>query len=199
MADQRSRMATVKREQEQYQLKVLDDARRSFIQRQKAAQEESLRDLDEDLEHKVQMREQETAMGLLDIEISALEAETRRARIAMALNKEDELLAVSRRNGTKSHPGRSGASFEAHALGPQNADSASPNMVVSSEIDFLRQHAQVPISWSHPPPTTPTPIFIDLPQHTNPTTPPSPNTPPPTPLTPHQRLRTMRSSPITRH
>ncbi|XP_018122050.1 TBC1 domain family member 31 isoform X1 [Xenopus laevis] len=87
---QRQRLATVKRELRLKELQLLDAARRRFLRYQQDQRKMELRRLDDEIERKVSLREQETATIVKDVEIRQMELEAQRRFFEQQLAKEQE-------------------------------------------------------------------------------------------------------------
>ena len=89
------RLQAMKREIKVKELKVLDAARRRFVQHQQATKEAELKRLDDDIQRKVLQRDAETRAALDDIEIRALELERQKALLENELTRcHEEVCAV---------------------------------------------------------------------------------------------------------
>jgi len=78
LADQRTRLQAMKREIALRELKLLDAVRRKFMNHQQKVQTVEIQRLDDELERKILMREQETRQALDDAEIKSLELEAQK-------------------------------------------------------------------------------------------------------------------------
>lgn len=79
------RLQAMKREVKVRELKVLDAARRRFMQHQQAVKEAELRRLDDEVQRKVLQREEETRVVLQDLETRGLELERQRGLLEQEL------------------------------------------------------------------------------------------------------------------
>lgn len=90
LADQRQRLAAMKRELRVKELQLLDAARRRFLKYQQDQRKMELTRLDDEIERKMRMREQETAAVVQDIEVRELELEAQRRFFEQQLSKDHE-------------------------------------------------------------------------------------------------------------
>uniref|UniRef100_A0A8C8R4Z7 TBC1 domain family member 31 n=1 Tax=Pelusios castaneus TaxID=367368 RepID=A0A8C8R4Z7_9SAUR len=90
LADQRQRLAAVKRELKVKELQLLDAARRRFLKHQQDQRQMELKRLDDEIARKVSMRERETATTLQDVEVRQMELESQRQLFEQQLVKEQE-------------------------------------------------------------------------------------------------------------
>ncbi|XP_023574585.1 TBC1 domain family member 31 [Octodon degus] len=89
MVDQRQRLAAVRRELKLKELQLQDAARRRFLRLQQDQREMELRRLDDEIERKVKMRDQEIASAAKDLEMRHLELEAQ-ARLCEKWKQADE-------------------------------------------------------------------------------------------------------------
>ncbi|XP_062426571.1 TBC1 domain family member 31 isoform X2 [Rhea pennata] len=78
LAEQRQRLAAVKRELKIRELQLLDAARRRFLKYQQDQRQMELKRLDDEIARKASIREQETAATAQDIEVRQMELESQR-------------------------------------------------------------------------------------------------------------------------
>ncbi|XP_074433862.1 TBC1 domain family member 31 isoform X4 [Larus michahellis] len=78
LAEQRQRLAAVKRELKVKELQFLDASRRRFLKYQQDQRQIELKRLDDEIARKATMREQETAAALQDVEVQRMELESQR-------------------------------------------------------------------------------------------------------------------------
>ncbi|XP_067054665.1 TBC1 domain family member 31-like isoform X2 [Acropora muricata] len=78
LADQRSRLQAMKREIHLRELQLLDAVRRRFMHHQQTLKETELQRLDDEIERKALLREQETRNAIEDAEIKALELQAQK-------------------------------------------------------------------------------------------------------------------------
>ncbi|XP_063183550.1 TBC1 domain family member 31 isoform X2 [Chroicocephalus ridibundus] len=78
LAEQRQRLAAVKRELKVKELQFLDASRRRFLKYQQDQRQMELKRLDDEIARKATMREQETAAALQDVEVQRMELESQR-------------------------------------------------------------------------------------------------------------------------
>ncbi|XP_028673462.2 TBC1 domain family member 31 [Erpetoichthys calabaricus] len=90
LMDQRSRLAAMKRELKIKELHLLEAARRRFLKYQQDQKKMELRRLDDEINRKASLREQETANVVQDIEVRQMELETQRRILEQELTKEQE-------------------------------------------------------------------------------------------------------------
>ncbi|RXM31286.1 hypothetical protein EOD39_7172 [Acipenser ruthenus] len=87
---QRVRLAAMKREVKVKELHVLDASRRRFLKYQQDQKKMELRRLDDEIDRKRSLREQETGTAVQDIEIRQMELEAQRRMFEQQLAKEQE-------------------------------------------------------------------------------------------------------------
>ncbi|MBN3306118.1 TBC31 protein, partial [Amia calva] len=90
LAEQRVRLAAIKRELKVKELHLLDAARSRFVKYQQDQKKMELRRLDDEIDRKTSLRDQETAIALQDIEIRQMELEAQRRLFEQQLLKEQE-------------------------------------------------------------------------------------------------------------
>ncbi|XP_074703287.1 TBC1 domain family member 31 isoform X2 [Strix aluco] len=78
LAEQKQRLAAVKRELKVKELQFLDASRRRFLKYQQDQRQMELKRLDDEIARKASMREQETAATVQDVEVQRLEFESQR-------------------------------------------------------------------------------------------------------------------------
>ncbi|XP_027747483.1 TBC1 domain family member 31 isoform X3 [Empidonax traillii] len=78
LAEQRQRLAAMKRELKVKELQLLDASRRRFLNYQQDQLQMELKRLDDEIARKASMREQETAAAVQDIELQRMELESQR-------------------------------------------------------------------------------------------------------------------------
>ncbi|XP_015780139.1 PREDICTED: TBC1 domain family member 31-like [Acropora digitifera] len=78
LADQRSRLQAMKREIHLRELQLLDAVRRRFMHHQQTLKETELQRLDDEIERKALLRDQETRNAIEDAEIKALELQAQK-------------------------------------------------------------------------------------------------------------------------
>ncbi|XP_074743410.1 TBC1 domain family member 31 isoform X2 [Strix uralensis] len=78
LAEQKQRLAAVKRELKVKELQFLDASRRRFLKYQQDQRQMELKRLDDEIARKASMREQETAATVQDVEVQRLELESQR-------------------------------------------------------------------------------------------------------------------------
>ncbi|KAM6457750.1 TBC1 domain family member 31 isoform 1-T1 [Liasis olivaceus] len=90
LADQRRRLAAVKRELRVKELQLVEAARRRFLKYQQDQREMEVKRLDDEIARKASMRDQETAATIRDVEVRQMELETQRRLFEQKLIKEQE-------------------------------------------------------------------------------------------------------------
>nr|XP_020652229.1 TBC1 domain family member 31 [Pogona vitticeps] len=90
LAEQRRRLAAVKRELKVKELQLLEAARRRFLKYQQDQREVELKRLDDEIARKALMREEETAATVQDVEVRQMELESQRRLFEQKLVKEQE-------------------------------------------------------------------------------------------------------------
>nr|XP_038934720.1 TBC1 domain family member 31 isoform X4 [Rattus norvegicus] len=103
MAQQRHRLAAVKRELEIKEIHLQDAARRRLLKLQQDQREMELRRLEDEIERKVQMRDQEIAATAKDLEMRQLELEARKRLYEKDLTASQEAIAKGIREDTDAH------------------------------------------------------------------------------------------------
>uniref|UniRef100_A0A8D2ASR3 TBC1 domain family member 31 n=1 Tax=Sciurus vulgaris TaxID=55149 RepID=A0A8D2ASR3_SCIVU len=93
MLQQRQRLAAVRRELKIKELHLQDAARRRFLKLQQDQREMELRRLDDEIERKVQMRDQEIASTAKDLEMRQLELESQKRLYEKNLTRNQEVIA----------------------------------------------------------------------------------------------------------
>ncbi|XP_074757231.1 TBC1 domain family member 31 [Athene noctua] len=90
LAEQKQRLAAVKRELKVKELQFLDASRRRFLKYQQDQRQMELKRLDDEIARKASMREQETAATVQDVEVRRLELESQRQLFEQHLIKDQE-------------------------------------------------------------------------------------------------------------
>ncbi|XP_067146301.1 TBC1 domain family member 31 isoform X4 [Apteryx mantelli] len=90
LAEQRQRLAAVKRELKVKELQLLDAARRRFLKYQQDQRQMELKRLDDEIARKASVREQETAAAAQDVEVRQMELESQRQHFEQHLIKDQE-------------------------------------------------------------------------------------------------------------
>ncbi|KAM6411400.1 TBC1 domain family member 31 isoform 2-T2 [Pluvialis apricaria] len=90
LAEQRQRLAAVKRELKVKELQFLDASRRRFLKYQQDQRQMELKRLDDEIARKASMREQETAAAVQDVEVRRMELESQRKLFEQHLIKDQE-------------------------------------------------------------------------------------------------------------
>lgn len=89
LADQRSRLQAMKREVHLRELQLLDAVRRRFMHHQQTLKETELQRLDDEIERKALLREQETRNAVEDAEIKALELQAQKEMLQQDLIRDE--------------------------------------------------------------------------------------------------------------
>ncbi|GAB1299377.1 TBC1 domain family member 31 [Apodemus speciosus] len=103
MAQQRHRLAAVKRELEIKEIHLQDAARRRLLQLHQDQREMELRRLEDEIERKVHMRDREIAATAKDLEIRQLELEAQKRLYEKDLTTSQEAVAKEIREDTDAH------------------------------------------------------------------------------------------------
>ncbi|XP_035172904.1 TBC1 domain family member 31 isoform X1 [Oxyura jamaicensis] len=90
LAEQRQKLAAVKRELKVKELQFLDASRRRFLKYQQDQRQMELKRLDDEIARKASMREQETAATVQDVEVRRMELESQRQLFEQHLIKDQE-------------------------------------------------------------------------------------------------------------
>ncbi|XP_072536472.1 TBC1 domain family member 31 [Salminus brasiliensis] len=90
LAQQRARLAAMKREVKVKELTLLDAARRRFLKHQQNQRKIELNRLDDEIQRKMTLREQETAAAVQDMEVRQMELDAQRRLFEQQLAKEQE-------------------------------------------------------------------------------------------------------------
>ncbi|KAJ7360430.1 hypothetical protein OS493_015531 [Desmophyllum pertusum] len=89
LGDQRSRLQAMKREIHLRELQLLDAVRRRFMHHQQTLKETELQRLDDEIERKALLREQETRHAIEDAEIKGLELQAQKEMLQQDLIRDD--------------------------------------------------------------------------------------------------------------
>ncbi|KAJ8353824.1 hypothetical protein SKAU_G00213910 [Synaphobranchus kaupii] len=90
LAEQRTRLGAMKRELKLKELNLIDAARRRFLKHQHDQKRVELRRLDDEIQRKMVLRDQETAITVQDLELRQMELEAQRGLFEQQLAKEQE-------------------------------------------------------------------------------------------------------------
>ncbi|CAL8289028.1 unnamed protein product [Merluccius merluccius] len=90
LTQQRTKLGAMKRELKVKELRLLDTSRRRFLTHQQQLRTSHIQRLDRDIGRKMDLREQETAAAVQDLEIRQIELETQRKQLEQELLKEQE-------------------------------------------------------------------------------------------------------------
>lgn len=89
LSDQRSRLQAMKREIHLRELQLLDAVRRRFMHHQQTLKETELQRLDDEIERKALLREQETRHAIEDAEIKGLELQAQKEMLQQDLIRDE--------------------------------------------------------------------------------------------------------------
>ncbi|NWS14728.1 TBC31 protein, partial [Pachyramphus minor] len=103
LAEQRQRLAAMKRELKVKELQLLDASRRRFLNYQQDQLQRELKRLDDEIARKASMREQETAAALQDVEVQRMELESQRQLFEQHLIKDQEAAAKEMKEKVDAH------------------------------------------------------------------------------------------------
>ncbi|XP_038145493.1 TBC1 domain family member 31 isoform X1 [Cyprinodon tularosa] len=90
LAQQRKKLAAMKRELKVKELHLLDATRRRFLKQQQELQASQIQRLDQEISWKMDLREQETAAAVQDLEVRQMELEAQRKQLEQDLLKEQK-------------------------------------------------------------------------------------------------------------
>ncbi|XP_047454123.1 TBC1 domain family member 31 isoform X2 [Mugil cephalus] len=90
LTQQRAKLAAMKRELKVKELQLLDATRRRFLKHQQDLRATQIQRLDQEISRKMDLREQETAAAVQDLEVRQMEMEAQRKRLEQHLLKEQE-------------------------------------------------------------------------------------------------------------
>uniref|UniRef100_A0A672S9N9 TBC1 domain family member 31 n=1 Tax=Sinocyclocheilus grahami TaxID=75366 RepID=A0A672S9N9_SINGR len=90
LAQQRARLAAMKRELKVKELSLVDSSRRRFLKHQQDQRRIQLKRLDDEIQRKMVLRDQETAATVQDIEVRQMELDAQRQLFEQQLAKEQE-------------------------------------------------------------------------------------------------------------
>uniref|UniRef100_A0A8C2EE89 TBC1 domain family member 31 n=1 Tax=Cyprinus carpio TaxID=7962 RepID=A0A8C2EE89_CYPCA len=90
LAQQRARLAAMKRELKVKELNLIDSSRRRFLKHQQDQRRIQLKRLDDEIQRKMVLRDQETAAAVQDIEVRQMELDAQRQLFEQQLAKEQE-------------------------------------------------------------------------------------------------------------
>ncbi|XP_026698909.1 TBC1 domain family member 31 isoform X2 [Athene cunicularia] len=103
LAEQKQRLAAVKRELKVKELQFLDASRRRFLKYQQDQRQMELKRLDDEIARKASMREQETAATVQDVEVRRLELESQRQLFEQHLIKDQEAVTKEVKEEVDAH------------------------------------------------------------------------------------------------
>ncbi|XP_069549171.1 TBC1 domain family member 31 isoform X1 [Brachyistius frenatus] len=90
LTQQRKKLAAMKRELKVKELQLLDATRRRFLKHQQDLRASQIRRLDQEISRKMDLRDQETASAVQDVEVRQMEMEAQRKRLEQHLLKEQK-------------------------------------------------------------------------------------------------------------
>nr|XP_019946572.1 PREDICTED: TBC1 domain family member 31 [Paralichthys olivaceus] len=90
LTQQKAKLAAMKRELKVKELQLLDTSRRRFLKHQQDLRASQIQRLDQEIIRKMDLREQESAAAVQDLEIRQMELEAQRRRLEQHLLKEQE-------------------------------------------------------------------------------------------------------------
>ncbi|XP_033959344.1 TBC1 domain family member 31 isoform X4 [Pseudochaenichthys georgianus] len=90
LAQQRTKLAAMKRELKVKELQLLDATKRRFLKHQQELRASQVQRLDQEISTKMDLRERETATAVQDLEVRQMELEAQRKRLEQHLFKEQE-------------------------------------------------------------------------------------------------------------
>ncbi|KAH0509588.1 TBC1 domain family member 31 [Microtus ochrogaster] len=99
----RERLAAAKRELKMKEMRLQDAARRRFLKLQQDQREMELRRLEDEIERKVQMRDEEIAATAKDLEMKQLELESQKRHYEKDLTRSQDAIAKEIRDGADAH------------------------------------------------------------------------------------------------
>nr|XP_046256314.1 TBC1 domain family member 31 [Scatophagus argus]XP_046256315.1 TBC1 domain family member 31 [Scatophagus argus] len=90
LTQQRAKLAAMKRELKVKELQLLDATRRRFLKHQQDLRATQIKELEQEISRKMDLRERETATAVQDLEVRQMELEAQRRRLEQHLLKEQE-------------------------------------------------------------------------------------------------------------
>ncbi|CAJ1062028.1 TBC1 domain family member 31 [Xyrichtys novacula] len=90
LTQQRTKLAAMKRELRVKELQLLDATRRRFLKHQQDLRASQIQGLEQEISRKMDLREQETAAAVQDLEVRQMELEAQRRQLEQHLLKEQE-------------------------------------------------------------------------------------------------------------
>ncbi|NXM83462.1 TBC31 protein, partial [Oenanthe oenanthe] len=103
LAEQRQRLAIVKRELKIKELQLLDASRRRFLNYQQDQLQMELKRLDNEIARKASMREQETAAAVQDVELRWMELESQKQFFEQHIIKDKEAVTKEMKEEVEAH------------------------------------------------------------------------------------------------
>ncbi|XP_059692082.1 TBC1 domain family member 31 isoform X1 [Gavia stellata] len=103
LAEQRQRLAALKRELKVKELQFLDASRRRLLKYQQDQRQMELKHLDDEIARKASMREQETAATVQDVEVRRMELESQRQFFEQHLIKDQEAVTKEMKEEVDAH------------------------------------------------------------------------------------------------
>lgn len=90
LTEQRAKLAAMKRELKVKELQLLEASRRRFLKHQQEMKASQIKTLDKEISRKMELRDQETAAAIQDLEVRQMELEAQRRRLEEHLLKEQD-------------------------------------------------------------------------------------------------------------
>ncbi|KAK3746386.1 hypothetical protein QZH41_018222 [Actinostola sp. cb2023] len=103
LVDQRKRVQAMKREVQLRELQLLDAARRRHLHYQQSQREAELRRLDDEIERKSLLREQETEAAIEDVEIKSLELQAQKEMLQQDMIRDELQSSFKQRTDLNTH------------------------------------------------------------------------------------------------
>ncbi|XP_064501773.1 TBC1 domain family member 31 isoform X2 [Pseudopipra pipra] len=103
LAEQRQRLAAIKRDLKVKELQLLDASRRRLLNYQQDQLQMELKRLDDEIARKASMREQETAAAVQDVEVRRMELESQRQLFEQHLIKDQEAVTKEMKEKVDAH------------------------------------------------------------------------------------------------
>ncbi|XP_030900300.2 TBC1 domain family member 31 isoform X2 [Melopsittacus undulatus] len=141
LAEQRQRLAAVKRELKVKELQLLDASRRRFLKYQQDQRQMELNRLNDEIIRKASMREQETAAAVQDVEVRWMELESQRQLFEQHLIKDQETAKKEMKEEVDAH--RRKVDLEDHLVQRlmkiHREDKQKPQMVAEENLAQAEQ------------------------------------------------------------
>ncbi|NXB52265.1 TBC31 protein, partial [Leucopsar rothschildi] len=103
LAEERQRLAVLKRELKVKELQLLDASRRRFLNYQQDQLQMELKRLDNEIARKASMREQETAAAVQDVELRWMELESQKQLFEQHIIKDQEAVTKEMKEDVEAH------------------------------------------------------------------------------------------------